>query len=130
MKKITAVLVFLVMAGCYEPDKTSGTYKVTSESAVEIHYTDGNGDTQRVTSAGGEWNYTVKLEQDKSPDPFWFTVYVISTSGQQDISIYAEFEESNRAWLTISDTDVDELEYSSVYCPPWTTQCAKVNLHF
>ena len=130
MKKIAAVLVFLAMAGCYEPDKTSGIYKVTSESAVEIYYTDGNGDTQKVTSAGGEWNYTVELEQDESPDPFWFTVYVISTSGQQDISIYAEFEESNRDWDTISDTDVEELEYSSAYCPPWTTKCAKVTVNF
>jgi len=132
MKRLITIIIavmFISILGCYEPDSTTGIYKVTTISQAEIYYTDGNGDTNKRITEGGEWVYTVELKQDKSPDPFYFNVYVISTSGQQEISIYVEFEESNRDWYTIQETDVEELEYNSAYCAPWTTKCAKVTVH-
>ncbi len=127
---ITVLFLSLIFTGCYKEQSTTGIYKVNTETSAEIYYTDGKGDTQKVVTSGVEWVYEVELKQDSSPDPFYFNVYVLSDSGIQDISIYAEFEESNRDWYTISESDVEELEYNSAYCTPWTTKCAKVTINF
>ena len=133
MNKLFILLMFLsisIATACYKPQSTEGFYKVTTQSSADIYYTDEDGNTQKTSIAGGEWIYTIELEQDHAPDPFWFDVYVVSTSGTQDISIYVEFDIKNRTWYTKQESSVEELEYSSVVCTPWSTQCAKVIINF
>lgn len=127
MKRLSIIMLSLVIFACYKEQSTTGVYKVTTETAAEIYYTDGSGDTQMSETAGGEWIYEVELKQDGSPDPFWFTIYVISTSGIQDITIYASFEDGG--YYTASEKDVEELEYTSAFCTEWSTKCSKVTIH-
>ena len=131
MKKIIFIFMSLIiMSGCYSPDETTGVYTVISDSAVSIYYTDGEGNTRESFSPGGEWVYTVTVKEDHSPDPFLYSIKAVSQTGPQNISILGEFAEQGNIPIPKEGINVSELEFNSYFCASWSTQCAKVTIHF
>lgn len=130
MKKLIIILLFTFLIGCYDDNQEStGYYLVESDSVVDIYYTDGYGDTAYAQSSGGEWVVTVYLKQDESPDPFYYDVVVISKTGLQNIKIVTEFE-GQQYLPQVTENNAEQVEQHSVFCPKWTTKCAKVKINF
>lgn len=136
MKKIISSLLCLtllsvILSGCFiEADVSAeGLYEVWSDDPVIITFTTEKGETKTVNHPGGEWwIYNFTLDED-SPDPFWFTVKVVSTEGlNQRITIYAEFEDDFWDPRFKEDSEIADLELKSFYCAYWTTQCGTVSV--
>lgn len=131
MKHLLMLLVLLTLIGCYQEEKleSTGYYSVTSDSDVEIYYTDGTGNTQVSQSDGSEWVMTIYLKEGESPDPFYYDVVVVSLTGVQHIKIVSEFE--GQVYLPqVKEDTAEQVEHHSAFCPEWTTKCAKVKINF
>jgi len=125
MKKVPVVVLFLVLAGCYEDSINQIDYFVAADDAVVIEYVpEVGGDFATVVPEEIPWTYSFTADTDS---PVYYGVVVRSVSGEpvnMFVGIRANGEKIGGGWWR----NTAEWVHKAYWCPPDCTSCARVRV--